>query len=38
MVGSLLLGLSTQMQIDPAMDVAPIRQTVRAALRAAFRS
>ena len=38
MVGSLLLGLSTQMQIDPAMDVAPIRETVRAALRAALRS
>lgn len=36
MIGSLLLGLSTQMQIDPAMDVAPIRATILKTLRTAF--
>lgn len=36
MVGSLLLGLSTQLLIDPDMDLAPIRETSLAALRASF--
>ncbi len=36
MVGSLLLGLSTQMQIDPSMDIAPIRATILQTLRTAF--
>jgi AcrR family transcriptional regulator len=36
MVGSQLLGLSIQMLIDPAMDIAPIRATYGAALRRAL--
>jgi AcrR family transcriptional regulator len=36
MVGSLLLGLSTQLLIDPAMNLEPIRETSLATLRASF--
>lgn len=36
MVGSLLLGLSTQLLIDPQMDLGPIRETSVAALRQSF--
>ena len=36
MVGSLLLGLSTQLLIDPQMDLTPIRETSVAALRQSF--
>lgn len=36
MVGSLLLGVSTQLLIDPAMDLEPIRRTSLATLRASF--
>ena len=36
MVGSLLLGLSTQLLIDPGMDLEPIRETSLATLRASF--
>lgn len=35
-VGSLLLGLSTQLLVDPGMDLEPIRETSLAALRASF--
>jgi AcrR family transcriptional regulator len=38
MVGSLLLGLSTQMLIDPAMDLRPIHATSLATLRASFQA
>ena len=34
MVGSLLLGVSTQLLIDPGMDLEPIRRTSLATLRA----
>ena len=33
MVGSLLLGLSTQLLIDPGMDLEPIRETSLTLLR-----
>lgn len=36
MVGSLLLGLSTQLLIDPGMDLEPIRETSLAMLRSSF--
>ena len=36
MVGSLLLGLSMQLLIDPKMNLAPIRETILAALRQSF--
>ena len=36
MVGSLLLGLSTQLLIDPAMDLEPIKATSLAALKVSF--
>jgi AcrR family transcriptional regulator len=36
MIGSLLLGLSMQLLIDPAMNLAPIRDTSLAALRQSF--
>ncbi|MCY1648493.1 TetR/AcrR family transcriptional regulator [Caulobacter sp. SL161] len=36
MVGSLLLGVSTQLLIDPGMDLEPIRQTSLATLRVSF--
>ena len=36
MVGSLLLGVSTQLLIDPGMDLEPIRRTSLATLRASF--
>ncbi len=36
MVGALLLGLSTQLLVDPGMDLEPIRETSLAALRASF--
>ncbi len=36
MIGSLLLGVSTQTQIDPAMSLDPIRKTIRATITAAF--
>lgn len=36
MVGSLLLGLSTQLLIDPGMDLEPIRETSLAMLRNSF--
>lgn len=36
MIGSLLLGLSMQLLIDPKMDLAPIRETSLAALRQSF--
>lgn len=36
MVGSLLLGLSMQRLIDPAMDLTPIRETALATLRLSF--
>lgn len=36
MVGSLLLGLSTQMQIDPQMDIAPVRAAILRTLTSAF--
>lgn len=36
MVGSLLLGLSMQLLIDPKMNLAPIRETSLAALRQSF--
>ncbi|NQE60665.1 TetR/AcrR family transcriptional regulator [Caulobacter sp. RHG1] len=36
MVGSLLLGLSTQLLIDPAMDLEPIREISLTTLRASF--
>ena len=35
-VGSLLLGLSTQLLVDPGMDLEPIRETSLATLRASF--
>jgi len=35
-VGSLLLGVSTQLLIDPGMDLEPIRRTSLATLRAGF--
>ncbi len=38
MVGSLLLGLSTQLLIDPQMDLEPIRETSLAMLRTSFAS
>lgn len=38
MVGSQLLGISMQALIDPGMDLAPIRVTCVASLRAAFRA
>lgn len=38
MVGSLLLGLSTQLLIDPQMDLEPIRETSLAMLRTSFSS
>lgn len=38
MVGSLLLGLSTQLHIDPKMDIAPIRSVILKTLTAAFAS
>ncbi len=36
MIGSLLLGLSTQWLVDPALDLDPIRTTTLAALRQSF--
>ncbi len=36
MVGSLLLGVSTQLLIDPGMDLEPIRRTSLATLRVSF--
>ena len=36
MVGALLLGLSTQMLVDPGLDLEPIRETSLATLRASF--
>jgi AcrR family transcriptional regulator len=36
MIGSLLLGLSMQMLVDPAMDLDPIRETSLATLRQSF--
>lgn len=36
MVGSLLLGLSTQLLVDPGTDLEPIRETSLAALRVSF--
>lgn len=36
MVGSLLLGLSMQLLVDPRMELAPIRETSLAALRQSF--
>lgn len=36
MIGSLLMGLSMQLLIDPKMDLAPIRDTSLAALRQSF--
>lgn len=36
MVGSLLLGVSMQILIDPSMDIEPIRRTCAATLRMAF--
>lgn len=35
-VGSLLLGLSTQLLVDPGLNLEPIRETSLAALRASF--
>lgn len=36
MVGALLLGLSTQMLVDPGLDLEPIRETSLATLRVSF--
>jgi AcrR family transcriptional regulator len=36
MIGSLLLGLSMQLLVDPSMDMEPIRQTTLATLRISF--
>ena len=36
MVGSLLLGLSTQLLVDPELDLDPIRETSLATLRVSF--
>jgi len=36
MVGALLLGLSTQMLVDPGLDLEPIRETSLMTLRASF--
>jgi len=36
MVGSLLLGVSMQILVDPSMDIEPIRKTCAATLRMAF--
>ncbi len=36
MVGSLLLGVSMQILVDPSMDIEPIRRTCAATLRMAF--
>jgi len=38
MVGSLLLGVSTQLHIDPKMEIAPIRAVIIKTLKAAFAS
>jgi len=36
MIGSLQVGLSIQMLVDPAMNLEPIRETVLATLRLSF--
>jgi len=36
MIGSLLLGLSMQLLVDPDMNIEPIRQTSLATLRLSF--
>jgi len=36
MIGSLLLGISTQTQVDPSMDLEPIRRTIRTTIESAF--
>ncbi|HQR91599.1 MAG TPA: TetR/AcrR family transcriptional regulator, partial [Caulobacter sp.] len=36
MVGALLLGLSTQMLVDPGLDLEPIRETSLMTLRVSF--
>ena len=36
MIGSLLLGLSMQLLVDPTMNLDPIRETSLAALRLSF--
>ena len=38
MIGSLLLGVSTQTQVDPAMDLDPIRRAISETIKTAFRA